>query len=127
MVTGPFLMWRKNLKDVCGMFDEQLVSGADFDLSIRLCAAMKVMALNEILGAYLDEGKGASTRPDTKQPLERTVIELRYGIYDKIDPRFLEEAKQKYDVQNLSWHEKKIDVSTTIIDFLEFTENNRAD
>ena len=109
------------------MFDEQLVSGADFDLSIRLAANSRVGVINEVLGAYLDEGKGASTRPDNKQPLERTVIELRYGIYDKIDPRFLEEAKQKYDVQNLSWHEKKTDVSTTIIDFLEFTENNRVD
>ena len=41
MVTGPFLMWRKNLKEKCGMFDEQLVSGADFDLSIRLSAKFK--------------------------------------------------------------------------------------
>jgi len=124
MVTGPFLMWRRSLKDVCGMFDEQLVSGADFDLSVRLCATMKTMGINEILGAYLDEGKGASTRPDTKQPLERTVIELRYGIYDKIDPRFLEEARQKYDIDNLIWYENKTDVSTTITEFLDFRKKN---
>ncbi|HEY1037270.1 MAG TPA: hypothetical protein VGE62_01665, partial [Candidatus Paceibacterota bacterium] len=29
--------------------------------------------------------KGASTRPGSKQEIDRTIIELRYGIYDKID------------------------------------------
>lgn len=124
MVTGPFLMWRKDLKEKCGMFDEQLVSGADFDMSIRLAANSKVGTVNEILGAYLDEGKGASTRPDNKQPLERTVIELRYGIYDKLDPRFITEAKEKYNIQELKWYDKTTPVGETINDFGTFLEKN---
>jgi len=124
MVTGPFLMWRKNLKDKCGMFDEQLVSGADFDLSIRLAANARVGVVNEILGAYLDEGKGASTRPDNKQPLERTVIEMRYGISDKIDQKYVAEAQEKYEIQSLLWGGKKKQAGDTIPDFANFIMKN---
>ena len=47
-------------------------------------------------GYYLNEGMGASTRP-TVQPLERTVIEMRYGI-PVIEPR-LENAVREYDMK----------------------------
>jgi GT2 family glycosyltransferase len=124
MVTGPFLMWKKSLKESCGMFDEQLVSGADFDLSIRLAANSKVGTVDEILGAYLDEGQGASTRPNNKQPLERTVIELRYGIHDKINNQYLDEAKENYNIDELSWYDTTKNVSEVIRDFPEFLKSN---
>ena len=124
MVTGPFLMWRRNLKEVCGMFDEQFVSGADFDLSIRLCANTKTGVINEVLGAYLDEGAGASTRPNNKQPLERTVIEMRYGIHDKIDSKFVEEAQEKYNIHELIWDEEMRKVNELIPQFSTFVRNN---
>lgn len=126
MVTGPFLMWKKSLKKSCGMFDEQLASGADFDLSIRLAANSKVGTVNEILGAYLDEGQGASTRPNNKQPLERTVIELRYGIDDKIDEAYLEEARQNYDIDHLSWYDTKKSASEIITNFPDLLEKNKG-
>ena len=126
MCTGPFLMWRKNLKDKCGMFDEQLVSGADFDLSIRLAANSRVGVINEILGAYLDEGEGASNRPDNKQALERTVIEMRYGISDKIDQKYVAEAQEKYEIQSLLWGGKKRQAGDTIPDFANFIMKNGA-
>ena len=50
-------------------------------------------------GYYLNEGMGASTRPNSKQPLERTVIEMRYGI-DVIEPRLIAEARN-YDIENI--------------------------
>jgi alpha-1,6-rhamnosyltransferase len=124
MVTGPFLMWRKDLKEKCGMFDEQLVSGADFDLSIRLAANSRVGVINEILGAYLDEGKGASTRPDNKQPLERTVIEMRYGISDKIDQKYVSEAQEKYEIQSLLWYDEKKQAADIVPDFANFIMKN---
>ena len=42
---------------------------------------------------------GASTRLNSKQPLERTVIEIRYGI-PVIEPR-LENAAREYDIENI--------------------------
>jgi GT2 family glycosyltransferase len=85
MYYGPFVMFKKSLCEKAGYFDEQLFSGADFDLSVRLAYNGKTVVADELLGYYLNEGKGASTRPGSKQVLEKTVIHLRYAIFDKID------------------------------------------
>lgn len=92
MIFGPFIMFKKSLTESAGLFDEQLVSGADFDLSIRLALNGKAVCADGLLGYYLNEGKGASTRPNSKQKLDRTLIELRYGIYDKVDYDLVPEA-----------------------------------
>lgn len=85
MIFGPYVMFKKSIIEKSGIFDEQLKSGADFDLCVRLAFNGKAVMADGLLGYYLNEGKGASTRPDSKQKLDRTIIELRYGIYDKID------------------------------------------
>lgn len=102
MVLGPFFAWNKYLCTEVGYFDEQLKSGADFDLAIRLASANKVGVVHGILGYYLDEGRGASTNGSYKQPLERTVIEQRYGILDKIDKQWLSHERiGDYDPQTI--------------------------
>jgi hypothetical protein len=83
-----------------------LRSGADFDFAIRLAFHGKGAMTKENLGYYLNEGLGASTRPNSLQPVERTVIELRYGIYDKIDYNYLPEAVRyniSYILQDGTW------------------------
>lgn len=92
MIFGPFIMFKKALCDRAGIFDEQLVSGADFDLSVRLAFNGKAVRADGNLGYYLNEGKGASTRPNSKQKIDRTIIELRYGIFDKMDYDLVAEA-----------------------------------
>ena len=57
------------------------------------------MHIQEILGFYLNEGLGASTKPNSKQPLERTVIELRYGL-NILEPQYIEDAK-KYIIKTM--------------------------
>nr|NIT99793.1 hypothetical protein [Nitrosopumilaceae archaeon]NIU86129.1 hypothetical protein [Nitrosopumilaceae archaeon]NIV64934.1 hypothetical protein [Nitrosopumilaceae archaeon]NIX60396.1 hypothetical protein [Nitrosopumilaceae archaeon] len=66
-----------------------------------------------VLGYYLDEGKGASTRGDGRQQIERTAIELRYKIMDKVDINYLESAKE-YDIQHVYNFGKKIPVRNLI-------------
>lgn len=100
MILGPFFMFRKDLCKRAGLFDEQLRSGADFDLAVRLAFHGQARATQTPLGYYLNEGLGASTRPNSLQPVERTVIELRYGIYDKIDYRFVAKAS-RYNIPHL--------------------------
>ena len=108
------------------MFDEQLKSGADFDLSVRLAFHAKASMPKELLGYYLNEGLGASTRPNSKQPLDRTTIELRYGIYDKIDydlvPRSTAEHNIPFIMQDGQW----IHVSKLVPDYAKVLENRRA-
>lgn len=106
MILGPFFMFRKSAIKKAGMFDEQLVSGADYDLALRLAFNGKGMHIPNILGYYLNEGMGASTRPNSKQPLERTVIELRYGIRI-LDNSYVPIAKSEYDVENIIVDGKK--------------------
>jgi glycosyltransferase involved in cell wall biosynthesis len=106
MFLGPFYMWRKSLCPTLGYWDEQFKSGADFDHSIRLALASQGKKTIGLLGYYLDEGLGLSTGKTPWQPIERTVIELRYGIYSKLDFWYYNRAK-KYRLfevlQNGSW------------------------
>jgi len=105
MILGPFFMFRKSAIEKAGVFDEQLVSGADYDLALRLAFNGKGMHIPNILGYYLNEGMGASTRPDSKQPLERTVIELRYDI-PILEPHLVPQTRI-YDVENIIVDGKK--------------------
>ena len=108
MILGPFFMFRKSIIEKSGVFDEQLIQGADYDLALRLAFNGKGLHLPINLGYYLNEGLGQSTKPDSKQPVERTVIELRYGI-PIIEP-FLVPQTRAYDVENIIVDGKKIPV-----------------
>ncbi len=118
MHLGPFFVWRKKVNGEIQYFDEQFHSGGDFDFAIRLAMHGRGVLVDELLGYYLDTGSGLSTGSDL-QPIERTVIELRYGIYDKIDYDFLLEAL-KYNVYscylNGEWHS----VSRLVLNYDKF-------
>ena len=125
MMLGPFFMFSKKLCETAGYFDEQLKSGADFDLAIRLAFRGKVVGTSETLGFYLDEGKGASTRPGSLQPIERTVIEFRYGIYDKIDYRFAAHAA-RYRIPELLLNGRWIPVDSYVPNYAELMSERFA-
>lgn len=124
MVFGPFLMFKKSLCDKAGYFDSQLKSGADFDLSIRLAIHGKAVTADGLLGYYLNEGLGASTSPNSKQPLDRTVIELRYGIYDKIDYDYIQKTKD-FDILNIVQFGKKVEIDKFVPDYANFLHNRK--
>ena len=109
MILGPYFMFRKSILEKSGVFDEQLVQGADYDLALRLAFNGKGLHLPINLGYYLNEGLGQSTKPDSKQPVERTVIELRYDIR-VLEPQLIPYTRT-YDVENIIVDEQKIPVS----------------
>lgn len=100
MTIGPFFMFRAALCDKAGLFDEQLKSGADFDFALRLLRHGPPVFTDDSLGYYLNEGKGASTRPNSLQPVEADVIYTRYGIWDKLGLERLPDV-MKYDIQHI--------------------------
>lgn len=124
MLLGPFMAFRKSLCEKAGMFDEQFRSGADFDLAIRLAIHGKPVRVSGILGYYLDEGKGASTRPGSRQPLERTAIELRYGIYDKLNYHITPRATQ-FDVMRIVSQGKEYKVADVVPDYEAFIKDRQ--
>lgn len=125
MITGPFIMFRKSLCDKAGYFDEQLKSGADFDLSVRLGFHSKAAMPNELLGYYLNEGLGASTRPNSKQALDRTTIELRYGIYDKLDYDLVPKSTSEHNIPNILQFGKWVSVASVVPEYVKLLESRR--
>ena len=109
MILGPFFMFRKSALKKAGMFDEQLMSGADYDLALRLAFNGKGLHIPFNLGYYLNDGQGLSTG-SRKQPIERTVIELRYGVR-VLEPNLVPETRA-YDVENIIIDDKKIPAKT---------------
>ena len=109
MILGPFFMFRKSLIEKSGLFDEQLIQGPDYDLALRLVRNGKAHFMPDNLGYYLNEGLGMSTKPNSKQPIERTVIELRYNIR-VLEPHLVPETRE-YDVMNIIVDDEKIPVS----------------
>jgi len=90
-IGGPFFMWRRNLISSVGWFDEQFRSGGDFDYTVRLSLASKGARTPVILGYFLDEHSGLSTLGEL-QAIERTVIQLRYAIYETLDWHYIPPA-----------------------------------
>jgi GT2 family glycosyltransferase len=123
MYFGPFVMFKKSLCEKAGYFDEQLTSGADFDLSIRLAYNGKVAIADDLLGYYLNEGKGASTRPDSKQALDKAIILLRYGIFDKVDLSFIPKLVA-YSIPDIISFKGRDNVSKFVPDYKNIILNN---
>lgn len=84
-IGGPFFMWRRSLNEKVGVFDEQFKSGGDFDYTVRLSIFSQGKKTAGIIGYFLNEKLGLSTKNADLQIVERTVIEMRYGIWYKID------------------------------------------
>lgn len=125
MVFGPYFMFKKRLCDIAGYFDEQLRSGADFDFAIRLAYHTNPVIADCLLGYYLNEGLGASTRPDSLQAVERTVIELRYAIYDKLDYDLVVKATQ-YDILRLFFNNQSFSVKDFVPRYDDMVKENQS-
>lgn len=126
MYYGPFVMFKKSLCDKAGYFDEQLVSGADFDLSVRLAYNGTTVMADDMLGYYLNEGKGASTRPGSKQGLDKAIICLRYGIFDKVEAEYIP-LTVNYSIPHITSFGEQHLVSQYVKNYAEVLEDNKKD
>ena len=124
MTIGPFFMFRKNLCQKAGYFDEQLKSSTDYDFAIRAALNGKALAIENNLGYYLNEQKGLSTKPNSLQPIEEAVIKLRYAIYDRINYDHLPQAT-KYNIPNLLQFNKWQPVSQYVPNYEIFINNRK--
>ncbi len=112
---GPFFMFRRSLCDKAGFADEQMLSSADFDLAVRLAHHGKIRPIEVVLGYYLNEGKGLSTKASSRRKVEDTVIGLRYGNLDRLYYHKLHLAL-KYDVNRIRYEDRWHEVSEFIPD-----------
>jgi len=100
-IGGPFFMWRRCLIDKIGYFDEQFKSGGDFDYTVRLSISSKGKKTEGLIGYFLNDKSGLSTSNYKLQIIERTVIEIRYGIWYKLDINYIAKAF-RYDINQIT-------------------------
>lgn len=106
---GAFWVFRRELAEQIGFFDEQFEVAADMDLSLRIAAKGLQMGRSDgLLGYFTDAAQGLSTREGARQAkIERTAIQLRYAVFDKVDPELKEQAgKYRVDAAKSfsEWH-----------------------
>jgi len=89
---GPFPMFRKSALVNIGGFDEQFVSACDYDLALRLAERETVSWSSNVLGEFRNSHSGLSTATCVGL-IERTAIELRYGLEGKVNPVFRGRAR----------------------------------
>ena len=124
-MVGPTHFYRHSIFEKIGYWDEQFRSGGDFEFQVRAAAAG--IKFNKAKGTMLyktNEKFSTSAASNILQPIERTVIELRYGIYDKIDYRYYDKA-MKYRIHEIKEGDKWIPVSSIIPDYEKFIEERQ--
>jgi len=91
---GAFWVMRRELFKEIGFFDEQFQVGSDLDYSLRIAeAGFEMGKVQGLMGYFTDAKEGLSTRDDGRpSDIERTAIQLRYGIFDKVRSEFLPAA-----------------------------------
>ncbi|MCW5874837.1 MAG: glycosyltransferase [Anaerolineales bacterium] len=93
---GAFWVLRRDIAREIGYFDEQFRVAADMDLSFRIAANKLPMGrVDGVLGYFTDAEQGLSTRAGGQEAvLERTAVQLRYGIFDKVRRDLLPAARR---------------------------------
>lgn len=71
-------IWRTDLHQRFGFFDENYESAADGDMWLKACVGeAKIKMINHPVGLYYHNPKGKSTDPATLQKMINEVIEMR--------------------------------------------------
>lgn len=121
-LAGAFFMWRAELKNAAGMFDEQLQIGMDYDFSLRLTHRGTAMCrVDWPVGYFTDSGEGVSTRSRKRDTIDETnFLYYRYGAYDKIRYQYWNKIK------SLDWQSIYVEgVPVTINKYIENIEKIR--
>jgi hypothetical protein len=123
---GAFWLFRSNLSTVIGFFDEQFAVGADMEISFRM--AMKNLSMERcagLLGYFTDTSEGLSTRGGARNSeIERTAIQLRYGVYDKVNRALVEEATN-YQLDLVKQANSWIPLQTYLPEILSYRSSRR--
>lgn len=94
---GAFWVLRHKVAEATGYFDEQFRVAADMDFSFRMAVKRLPMGrVDGVLGYFTDAEQGLSTRQGGHESaVERTAVQLRYGVFDKVQPE-LRPAAQRF-------------------------------
>lgn len=103
---GCFPMWRKDIHQNIGYFDEQFKLIADLDFQIRVAKKYPLVKTHNQLGFYL-EGTPSNLSSNARlQDMEHTVLHLRYGNFNLIYLTYLFGGLFKFQLFKIKWFGK---------------------
>ena len=93
---GAFWLLRRNVSDQIGYYDEQFSVAADMEFSFRIAAkGLSMTRCEGLVGYFTDAAQGLSTSQAAHiSTIERTSVQLRYGVFDKIRREYLSKAQE---------------------------------
>ena len=86
---GCFQMWRKSIHKTVGYYDEQFRLVSDYEFQVRVAYKFPLIRTNGLIGYYLHGGTDRLSQNGILQNEERTAVEIRYGIFYKMNLMFL--------------------------------------
>lgn len=75
---GPQPLWRRSVHDEVGLFDESLLSAADYDFWCRIALRHPLVHVQELLGAYYDNPDGICNANQELSAEETRAVMDRY-------------------------------------------------
>jgi len=99
---GAFMVWRRNSSNQIGYFDEQLQIACDYDYVTRAAVSrLQMRKTSGIVGYFTNESKGLSTiKGANNEAVEKTIVQMRYGMYDKVLPENIQDSG-KYRISQI--------------------------
>lgn len=117
---GCFPMWRKQIHDKIGFFDEQFQLVADFDFQIRAARTCNIIKTNKITGYYLEYMPEKLSSNSWVQNIERNVLYLRYGIFDLFNWLTILSILKKYKINYLYYSNTENKISDQFYSYILF-------
>jgi len=90
-----FQMWRREIHNTIGYYDEQLRCIADFDFQIRAALHFPFVKTDTPLGVFLADNPNQISN-NGLAPLEYNIIALRSGYFKNLIPHRFVAAMKKY-------------------------------
>lgn len=109
---GCFPMWRINIHDAIGYFDEQFRLVADLDFQIRVARKFSLVKVDTLLGYYLENTASNLSSNRKLQRTERTALNVRYGNLDLLHLPYLVSSLKLIKTTKYKWngayHDKNV-------------------
>ncbi len=100
---GCFPMWRKDIHNKIGYFDEQFRLIADLDFQIKIAKTYSMVKISQQLGYYLEGTASNLSSNFSIQDKELTVLHLRYGNFNLLFLTHLLHAIQHFRIFEYKW------------------------
>jgi GT2 family glycosyltransferase len=108
---GCFPMWKREIHNKVGYFDEQYRLVGDYEFQIRAARNFEFVKANKVLGYYSINGKNQLSSNFRLQNAERTSVEIRYGVCYKINLLYFFKAIKSYKIYKCLYNGKYQNIS----------------